>query len=179
MRRLSVSALLACAVLAPVGCNDSEPASGEDTVIDWNLSRSHTVEDVDWPKPDLSAVEISPVGSVRIQLPEGRSFTSDGDVVHDITLDRRERIVRGVQIDSHPRSESDAYELAVRWAADWNLSREPLDRWRDGNTKTPVITSSRRSERLGEDGPLPTVEIRKSFVDERPALVSLQFYWPD
>jgi hypothetical protein len=179
MRRLSVSALLACAVLAPVGCNDSEPASGDDTVIDWNLSRSHTVDDVDWPKPDLSAVEISPVGSVRIQLPEGRSFTSDGEVVHDITLDRRERTVRGVQIDSHPRSDGDAHELAVRWAADWGLSREPLDRWRNGDTKTPVITSARRAERIGEEGPLPTVEIRKSFVDERPALVSLQFYWPD
>jgi hypothetical protein len=179
MRRLSLSALLACAVLAPVGCSDSEPASGDDTVIDWNLSRSHTIDDVEWPKPDLSAVEISPVGSVRIELPEGRSFTSDGDVVHDITLDRRDHIVRGVQIDSHPRSDADAHELAVRWATDWDLSREPLDRWRDGATKTPVITSSRRAERLGEDGPLPTVEIRKSFVDERPALVSLQFYWPD
>jgi hypothetical protein len=180
MRLLRISALVACAVLAPVACNDSEPASGDENVIDWNLSRSHTIDDVEWPKPDLSAVEISPVGSVRIQLPEGRSFTSDGEVVHDITLDRRDRIVRGVQIDSHPRSDADAHELAVRWATDWNLSREPLDRWRDGKTKTPVITSSsRRTERIGEDGPLPTVEIRKSFEDERPALVSLQFYWPD
>ncbi len=179
MRRVIVFALVACALLAPVGCDDSEPASGDDTVIDWNLTRSHTVDDVDWPKPELSAVEISPVGSVRIQLPEGRSFTSDGGVVHDITLDRRDRVVRGVQIDSHPRSDKDAHELAVRWATEWDLSREPLDRWRNGDTKTPVITSSRRTERIGEDGPLPTVEIRKSFVDERPALVSLQFYWPD
>jgi hypothetical protein len=179
MRKLSVSALVACALLAPVGCDDSEPASGDDTVIDWNLSRSHTVDDVDWPKPELSAVEISPVGPVRIQLPEGKSFTSDGDVVHDITLDRRDRIVRGVQIDSHARSDEDAHELAVRWATEWDLSREPLDRWLGGDTKTPVITSSRRTERIGEEGPLPTVEIRKSFVDERPALVSLQFYWPD
>jgi hypothetical protein len=179
MRRLSISALVACAALAPVACNDSEPASGDQTVIDWNLSRTHTVDDVEWPKPDLSAVEISPVGSVRIQLPEGRSFTSDGEVVHDITLDRRDRTVRGVQIDSHARSEEDAYELAVRWASEWGLSREPLDRWRDGDTKTPVITSARREARIGDDGPLPAVEIRKSFVDERPALVSLEFYWPD
>ena len=100
-------------------------------MIDWNLSRSHTVDDVDWPKPGQSAVEISPVEQVRIELPEGRSFESDGDVVHDITLDRRERIVRNVQIDSHPRSAADAHELAVRWAQDWGLSREPLDRWRE------------------------------------------------
>jgi hypothetical protein len=174
-----LSALVACLALALAGCDGSEPASGDGTMIDWDLSRSHTVDDVEWPKPDLSAVEISPVGLVRIRLPEGRSFASDGGVVHDLTLDRRDRIVRGVQIDSHPRSAEDAHELAVRWAGEWGLSREPLDRWRDGETKTPVITSTRREERIGEDGPLPTVEIRNSFVDERPALVSLEFYWPD
>jgi hypothetical protein len=148
-------------------------------MIDWNLSSSHTVDDVDWPKPDLSAVEISPVDSVRIELPEGRAFDAEEGVVHDVTLDRRERVVRGVQIDSYPRGEADAHELAVRWAGDWGLSREPLDRWRDGETKTPVITSARFEERIGDSGPIPALEIRNSFVDERPALVSLQFYWPD
>jgi hypothetical protein len=148
-------------------------------MIDWNLSSSHTVDDVEWPETELRAVEISPVGSIRIRLPEGRSFDSDGEVVHDIMLDRHERFVRGVQIDSHPRSAAEAHELAVDWAGDWGLSREPLDRWREGDTTTPVITSVPREERLGDGGPLPSVEIRRSFVDERPALVSLQFYWPD
>jgi hypothetical protein len=177
MQRATV--LAACLLLALTGCGDSDPASGDEAMIDWDLSRSHTTADVDWPKPELSAVEISPVGEVRIELPEDRSFTAEGDVVHDITLDRRERIVRNVQIDSHPRSETDAHELAVRWAKDWGLSREPLDRWRDGEVRTPVITSARRAERIGDAGPVPAVEIRNSFQDERPALVSLQFYWPD
>jgi hypothetical protein len=174
-----LSAFAACLLLALAGCGGSGTASGDEAMIDWDLSRSHTVDDVEWPNPNLSAVEISPVDSVRIELPEGRSFAGDGDVVHDITMDRRERVLRYVQIDSHPRSATDAHELAVRWAGDWGLSREPLDRWRDGGTKTPVITSARRAERIGDSGPLPTVEIRNSFVDERPALVSLQFYWPD
>jgi hypothetical protein len=178
MARASV--LAACLLLALTGCGDSGAASDDGgEMIDWDLSSSHTVEDVDWPKPDLSAVEISPVGSVRIALPDGRTFTAEEGVVHDVTLDRRERVVRNVQIDSHPRSEADAHELAVRWAEEWGLSREPLDRWRDGETKTPVISSARREERIGESGPVPAVEIRSSFVDERPALVSLSFYWPD
>ena len=176
MRRIGT--LAACLLLALTGCGGSEPASGDDAMIDWDLSRSHTVEDVDWPKPDLSAVEISPVGEVRIELPEGRAFAAGRDVVHDITLDRRDHVVRNLQIDSNPRSASDAHELAVRWAEDWGLSREPLDRWRDGETKTPVITSARVEERIGDSGPVPALEIRNSFVDERPALVSLQFYWP-
>jgi hypothetical protein len=176
---LRSSALVACLLLALTGCGGSESAEGDEAMIDWDLSQSHTMDDVDWPKPDLSAVEISPVEQVRIELPEGRSFESDGDVVHDITLDRRDRIVRNVQIDSHPRSAADAHELAVRWAEEWELSRVPLDRWRDGDAKTPAITSGRPVERIGEGGPVPVVEIRNSFQDEAPALVSLQFYWPD
>jgi hypothetical protein len=177
MQRATV--LVACLMLTLTGCGGSESASGDEAVIDWDLSTSHTVDDVDWPKPELSAVEISPVEEVRIELPEGKSFAAGGDVVHDITLDRRERIVRNVQIDSHPRSAEDAHELAVRWAEEWGLPREPLDRWRDGDAKTPAITSARRGERIGDEGPLPAVEIRNSFEDDRPALVSLQFYWPD
>jgi hypothetical protein len=178
MVRLSM--LAACLLLALTGCGGSDTASGDGgDMIDWDLSSSHTVDDVDWPKPDLSAVEISPVESVRIELPDGRAFEAEEGVVHDVTLDRRDRVVRNVQIDSHPRSEEDAHELAVRWAEEWDLSREPLDRWRDGETKTPVITSARPAERIGESGPVPALEIRNSFVDERPALVSVQFYWPD
>ena len=177
MRR--TSALVACLLLALTGCGGSESAEGDEAMIDWNLSQSHTMDDVDWPKPDLSAVEISPVEQVRIELPQGRSFESDGDTVHDITLDRRGRTVRNVQIDSHPRSAAEAHELAVRWAEEWELSRVPLDRWRDGAAKTPAITSGRPVERIGDGGPVPVVEIRNSFQDENPALVSLQFFWPD
>jgi hypothetical protein len=177
MRR--TSALVACLLLAVTACGGSESAEGDEAMIDWDLSQSHTMDDVDWPKPDLSAVEISPIEQVRIDLPGGRSFESDGDTVHDITLDRRGRTVRNVQIDSQPLSASDAHQLAVRWAEEWDLSRVPLDRWRDGATKTPAITSGRPAERIGDDGPVPIVEIRNSFEDERPALVSLQFYWPE
>ena len=178
MARIGV--LAACAAIALTGCGGSEPASGDDdAMIDWDLSRSHTVDDVDWPKPDLSAVEISPVEAVRIELPEGRTFEAESGVVHDVTMDRRDRVVRNVQIDSHPLSATDAHELAVRWAEQWGLSREPLDRWRDGETKTPVITSARPEDRIGESGPVPALEIRNSFRDERPALVSIQFYWPN
>jgi hypothetical protein len=177
---LRAIALAGCLLLALTGCGGSDTASGDDeAMIDWDLSRSHTMGDVDWPNPDLSAVEISPVEEVRIELPVGRSFSSDGETVHDITLDRRDRVVRNVQIDSHPMSEAAAHDLAVRWAEEWGLSRAPLDRWRDGGAKTPVITSAQRADRIGDAGPLPTVEVRNSFEDERPALVSLQFYWPD
>ncbi|MGH2764094.1 MAG: hypothetical protein ACRDL4_14355 [Thermoleophilaceae bacterium] len=176
MRRPRILALFV--MLLAAGCG-GESESSEGTMIDWDLSQSHTVEDVDWPKPDLTAVELSPVSSVSIELPDGKSFESDGDVVHDVTMDRRDRQVRGMQIDSHPRSREAAYELAVRWAGEWKLSQQPFDRWRAGETKTPVISAGREQERIGPKGPFPSVEIRNSFDDERPALVSLSFFWPD
>jgi hypothetical protein len=64
-------------------------------MIEWDLSISHTTADVDWPKPDLTAVEISPVESVEIRLPAGRRFSGDGELVHDVTLDRRGDLLRG------------------------------------------------------------------------------------
>jgi hypothetical protein len=174
-----LASLLLCAMLAAAGCGESETESSEGTMIDWDLSISHTAEDVDWPKPDLSAVEISPVDSVEIRLPAGKRFSGDGELVHDVTLDRRGPLLRGLQIDSHPRTRDQAYELAASWADDWGLSRQPFDEWRDGARKTPVLSTARQGERIGQDGPIPTVEILNSFEDERPALVSLQFYWPD
>ena len=63
-----------CALLAPVSCGESESGSSDGAMIDWDLSVSHTIEDVDWPKPDLTAVEISPVDSVQVKLPDGRRF---------------------------------------------------------------------------------------------------------
>jgi hypothetical protein len=171
--------LLLCAMLAAASCGDSESESSEGTMIEWDLSISHTTADVDWPKPDLTAVEISPVESVEIRLPAGRRFSGDGELVHDVTLDRRGDLLRGVQIDSHPRTRDQAYQLAARWADEWDLSRQPFDLWRDGERKTPVLSTARQGERIGGKGPIPTVEIHNSFEDERPALVSLQLYWPD
>jgi hypothetical protein len=149
----ALTPLLMCVMLLPAACGGAESESSEGTMIDWDLTRSHTIEDVDWPKPDLTAVELSPVSSVSVRLPEGKRFSGDGELVHDVTMDRRDQLVRNIQIDSHPRTREDAHELAVEWAGEWGLSREPLDRWRDGQTKTPVMTTAREDERIGAEGP--------------------------
>ena len=143
--------------------------------IDWNLSASHTIEDVNWPRDDLSAVVLDPVDRVSIRLPEGRRFAGDGELVHDVSLERRGRTVQTVQIDSYPKPDDDAYRLAVRWAEEWGLPTEPLTAWRDGGD-SPVQTSVTESGRIGPKGPVPTVQIRPA---EDGGRASLQFYWPD
>lgn len=171
-----LTAALCCAMLAvAAGCGDDDSASGDGMTIDWDLSASHTVEDVKWPRDDLSAVVLDPVESVSIRLPEGRRFTGDGDLVHDVSLERRGREVQTVQIDSHPRPEDEAYRLAARWAEDWGLPPEPLAGWREGGDQT-VQTSVTESGRIGPEGPVPTVQIRPA---EDGGRVSLQFFWPE
>jgi hypothetical protein len=173
MRRLT--AVLCCAILAAVaGCGDDDSSSSEGMTIDWDLSTSHTIEDVRWPRDDLSAVVLDPVKRVSIRLPEGRRFTGDGGLVHDVSLERNGRTVQTVQIDSHPRPDEDAYQLAARWAQEWGLPTEPLAAWREGGDAT-VQSSVTESGRIGREGPIPTVQIRAA---EDGGRVSLQFFWP-
>lgn len=166
---------LACCVLAAaaVGCGGGEKGADRPMKIDWDLSKSHTTEDVSWPRPEQSAVELGPIGSVRITLPGGRTVGEEDGVVRDIALDRRGDQLRGIQLDSPPLSDEGARELAVRWAKEWGLSAAPFS----GGEATAI--SGGRDERIGDDGPIPSVEIRKSFRDEQPALASLSFFWPD
>ena len=173
----SLTTAMCCAMLAAVpGCGDDDTGSdGGGMTIDWNLSASHTIEDVNWPRDDLSAVVLDPVDRVSIRLPEGRRFAGDGELVHDVSLERRGRTVQTVQIDSYPKPDDDAYRLAVRWAEEWGLPTEPLTAWRDGGDST-VQTSVTESGRIGPKGPVPTVQIRPA---EDGGRASLQFYWPD
>jgi hypothetical protein len=193
---------LACALvaagLAVGGCGDGNGKGnsngngegGTAEVIDWDLSRTHTTRDVDWPRPDIDAVEIRPVDSVRIELPGGQAFSDDGTIVHDVSLTRDGEHVTKVQIDSLPRTTEDAYELAIRWGREWGVPTDAIERWHhervagrergEENLRSTAEAIPDRGVTVGEpDGPEPTVQIRYSFDDdERPSLVSLQFYWP-
>jgi hypothetical protein len=174
-----VMLLFCCALLACAGCGDGDGDSGDgDTgdsaMIDWDLSGSHTTDDVDWPRGDLSAVVLDPVESVSIRLPKGRRFEGDGEVVHDVSLERRGDSVQTVQVDSYPRASDEAYRLALSWADEWGLPTEPLASWREDASRV-VQTSVTEEGRIGPDGPVPTVQIRPA---EDGGRVSLQFYWP-
>ena len=176
---MATSAARAAAVLVGAALAAGCGGGGDAAVIDWDLTRSHTTADVDWPKPELDSTVIEPVESVRIRFPGGKTFASDGDVVHDVTLARESaqaEQVDYIQIDSHPRTSEDAYRLAVRWAEEWGLPREPLDDWSKGGQAGGALTTATRAE-AGPGGVIPAVEIRNSFEDERPSLVSLQFSW--
>lgn len=168
------------AVLA-TACN----GDGEARVIDWDLSSSHTAADVGWAG-GLDTREISPVSSLRISLPEGRVLRA-GDEVHDVTLERDGDLVRLIMVDFEKSTTEDAYRRAVRLAEEWGLRRDKLDEWvakrraqraqgeedlslRGGATAPPGTT-------IGPGGPAVSVEIRYSFDDAKPSIVSLELVW--
>ena len=109
-----------------------------------------------------------------------------GDEVHDVSMDREGRTVTYIQIDSDQLTTDGAYRLAVDWATEWDLPREPLDTWHQArlagrargteDIRSTVMTIRPGSRPVG-DAPVATVEIRYSFNPERPSLASLQFYW--
>ena len=73
-------ALLVCVVLGLLlaGCSTYHADDGGDpTRIDWDLSRSHTMDDVHWPRsePVIDKADLRPVRSLRIRFPDGRRLT--------------------------------------------------------------------------------------------------------
>lgn len=179
------AALLLALVLA--GCGDG---TGEPVKIDWDLSRSHTVGDVEFVEPELTANEIKPIESVRIRLPEGKVFTADGEVVHDVSLDREGEQLVNLQIDSEPLETDQAYELALGWAREFDLPPEPIEKWHEKRVEareagaedvtSTTLTTPKPGVTIGPGGPEPYLQIRYSFNDEIPSIASLQFFWkPD
>jgi hypothetical protein len=175
-------ALLAIAALA--GCGDSSEGSERGTakMIDWDLRQRPTLEDVDWPKPDVTSVELKPVESVRIALPEGRTFAAR-DGIDAVYLDREDKLVTSVAVHSKPLDTDAAFELARDWASEFGLPPEPLERWRrerkagELDATAKVLTKGEPGDTVGDDGPAPSVQIGSSTNEQRPSYVALQLFW--
>jgi len=152
--------------------------------IDWDVSRSHTMDDVHWLAKyrDLSSIEIQPVGAVHIRFPGGQAFTAT-DGIESIGLDREGNSVIDVSIFSGPRTTEEAYRLAITWISAFKLPRKPIDEWYaqqhgpvQHRTATP-LTYTPAGQTVGPHGPEPSLKLLDSFQDARPLVVSLDFFW--
>ena len=175
MRAIWLAAALA---LGLIGCGDSEkPAK----MIDWDLSKQPTMEDVDWPKPSDSVVSIEPVESVDLRLPEDESFQAKGDLKR-VFLERKAKDVTLVAVHTQPKTVEDAYKTASTWASHFDLPTKPLRDWeqkrKSGEAdKIATAVSAEPDRTIGKDGPSPSVEIKYSFDEERPSFVILELFW--
>jgi hypothetical protein len=187
---LCAIATLLLVVLAACGGEEEQPVR-----IDWNLSREHTLDQVDWPEDRLDRVEaqIEPVASVRMELPGDEVFEM-GEEAHDVILYRRNsvsrplpgaagRVIEKIEVYTEPLTVDDAYRQAAGYVEQFGLPRAPLDDWRERRRQgveqaTDRTTLADDSLSLGPDGPYPLVELNYSSDDERPWVVSGVFYWP-
>jgi hypothetical protein len=152
-------------------------------MIDWDLRQRPALDDVDWPKPDVTSVELKPVESVRIALPAGKTFAAK-DGIDAVYLDRDGKLVTSVAVHSKSLDTDGAFKLARDWASEFGLPIEPLEQWRRGrqsgelDATAKTLTKGKPGATIGGgDGPSPSVQIGSSTNEQRPSYVALQLYW--
>ena len=177
---IAICGLALALALAACGGGD-DPEAGKPMTLDWNLTDSHTMDDVHWPaeQRDLDAVDLRPIASVRFRFPGGHTFTAGGEDVLRVGPFRKGRIVEEIGVMSHPETVDGAYALATRWAREFGIPTEPLERWHAAGGKARnVVAYDTHEKRLGEGGPLPSIKLIASFDDAKPVSVNLSFFWP-
>jgi hypothetical protein len=184
---MRAAALAAAAVLLVAGCGgDSESGGGsgkQSTMIDWDLSKSHTMQDVDWPKPDLDSVDVQPEGEVRVRLPGGKEFSAEDGVIRHAFVTRKGNTVVEAQLNTSPRSRKEAYELATDWAGRYGFTRAPLEDWYEKSADvqpaeaSKALTRAPTGETIGPGGPEGAVKILASSNQEKPWVVAFLMVW--
>ncbi len=167
---------LACAVafvLFLAGCGSDDRTAMK---LDWDLSQSHTMRDVDWPDPSIDATELRPIASVRIRFSGGRELHETG-AIRRVAIDRESERVSDVSLFSKPATVDDAYSLALRWCKEWRLPTKTIDDWHAAGGKTFNMEAYDPKAKLGPNDPSVSVTVLYSFEDDRPVIMSLSFFW--
>jgi len=167
---------LACAVavvLLLAGCGSDE---GTPMKLDWELSKSHTMQDVDWPDASTNAIELRPIASVRIGISGGRELHETGGI-RRVAVDRHGERISDVALYSEPATVGDAYELALRWCREWKLPTTTIDDWHAAGGKTFNMEAYDPKAKLGPNDPSVSIKVLYSFDDDRPVIMSLSFFW--
>jgi hypothetical protein len=183
---LVIGALVLALAVTACGGGDDKPGSGgggggKALTLDWDLSGSHTMDDVHWPAGDrdIDAVNLRPIASLRFTFPGGHVFRETGKDVLRVGPFRKGRTVEEITLVSHPETVDGAYALSTRWARELGIPTKPLERWHDaGGTARNVVAYDTHNTRLGDGGPVPSLKLIASFDDAKPVSVTLSFFWP-
>ena len=168
-----VAALFLCG-----GCMNDDPMT-----VDWDLSSSHTLDDVDWPadQRDSTATAFEDLSGATIELPGGERFEA-GEEVEAILLERDGPNVTLAQINFEKQSLEGARDRARALAEEWDLPIEPLDPWYEEQIEEHGGTDVTEPVQLigpKGDGVQISADIRYSFNEAEPARVSLTVFWLD
>jgi hypothetical protein len=166
-----------CAALLVAGCGDDD-GGGSPVKADWDLSSSHTMQDVQWRDPGIDALNLLPIESVHLRFPDDNTFTASSGITR-IGLTRNGEQLEEVRLFADPMTVDDAYALAQKWAKEYDLPLAPLQKWHaeGGSVEFRVLSVGPPGQTVGTGGPEPSLEIIDSAVDDKPAQVVLNFGW--
>lgn len=145
-------------------------------VLDWDLSRSHRISDIDWPADQASPQRFWK-GDVQLtlKLPGGRVLRTD---LADMRAERKDDQIYVLSLRSHPQTLEQAYAEAEKRIAELELPRRDLDQWRrdveSGDFRKDRVFASRRNDLV----PALSLEIRHSYNPERPWYLAWEIAWP-
>ena len=176
---MALCLLLGGFVAAGSGCGRADNVR-----IEWDLSQSHNLDDVQWPpeRRNVSTFAHESVESALITFPGQRVLRAERDVGR-VMLTRNGDVVQHVQVVFKPQTLQEALARAKGLAAEWSLPTEPLQTWYEqqmaehgGRDVTkPALTIGQRAG--APDDFTPEVQIRYSFNKQRPAVVYLTVLW--
>jgi hypothetical protein len=144
-------------------------------VLEWDLTRSHRASDVGWP--DLFRDHRFWQGDLQLTLKlPARVLVFE---LADARAERRGEDVSVIQLRGHPQTLEDAVAEVERRMRELDLPRRDLDQWiedvRSGDFQRVRVFATRRNDLR----PSLSLEVKRSYEDERPWYVSWEIAWLD
>jgi hypothetical protein len=152
------------------------PSPAPRLVLNWDLSRSHRIADLDWPA-DLASNHRFWQGDIQLtaKLPGDRVLKAE---LADLRAERQGDELYVLELRGHPQSLEQALAEVEQRMKQFDLPRRDLDQWaadiRSGDFRKDRPFASRRNDLT----PAVSLELRHAYHPERPWYLSWEIAWP-
>jgi hypothetical protein len=138
----------------------------------FDLSRSHTIKDVNWPAGHRSELLVYDDCDIRLKVTPDQVFSAR---LHQVVITRSGEVIQEISMKFADMTAEAAYVQARELAVAWNLDDRRLDVWRaNARTADGEVFETIRNDVL----PRISLSIRHSFDESRPWFVMFKFAWP-
>ncbi|HET8644333.1 MAG TPA: hypothetical protein VFO85_02515 [Vicinamibacteria bacterium] len=144
-------------------------------MLEWDLSRSHSVGDVAWP-PDNTRGQYFLKGDLHLTLKLPGRVLAAG--LADVRVERGGDQVTVLQLRGHPLTLEGAVAEVERRMAEMDLPRRDFDQWRadaaSGDFQRRRVFATRRNDLR----PALSLEVKHTYDEARPWYLSWEIAWP-
>lgn len=176
IKRRAVFAITLLLALWTGACNSmSETKGPPPTVLEWDLSNSHNIKDVNWPADQRSDYHTFQ-GDIHLtlKLSEGRIFRERLRYIH---CRRIGNTLRSLRLHTPGKTLNDVYVDARRLIEYWKLEPRNLDEWHT-RIQAKEVAEDRTFQSFRNDlNPAIGLKINHSFDDAQPWYVLFSVSW--